>query len=241
MFDFLKSFKKNKYFKIKFIEKNKKVVANFYLKDNYLDALFGKRLKQPFALYIGVSHITFYFRTKQESLTKNIEQLNLDFTKPLNKDDGGDYYVKIYNQNEIEKLLNFVFNKKLNLKLSWHLNLNLNSISYANEIDDTMEFSEGKTKQVLVNSYERNNEAREKCIEHFGLNCQVCDFNFQENFGELGNNFIHVHHKVDIATIGKEYIVNPITDLIPVCPNCHSMLHKRKPSYTIEELKNIMN
>src|SRR5690606_38636624 len=99
---------------------------------------------------------------------------------------------------------------------------------YPDEVDPTKTYSEGKTKQVLINSYERNPIARKKCIEHFGLNCQVCDFNFESNFGALGKDFIHVHHKIDLATVGKEYSVNPITDLIPVCPNCHSMLHKKR-------------
>ncbi len=112
---------------------------------------------------------------------------------------------------------------------------------YPDEVDTEIEYSEGKTKKVLVNSYERNTVARKKCIEHFGLNCQVCDFNFRDKFDELGKDFIHVHHKIDISTIGNEYSVNPITDLIPVCPNCHSMLHQRKPAYSIEELKAILN
>tara|TARA_R110001606_G_scaffold397550_1_gene574391 strand:- start:907 stop:1587 length:681 start_codon:yes stop_codon:yes gene_type:complete len=96
---------------------------------------------------------------------------------------------------------------------------------------------EGKSKIISVNIYERNINARKECIQHFGLNCQVCNFNFEKKFGDLGKEFIHVHHKLEIATIGKEYKINPIKDLIPVCPNCHSMLHKRKPAYTIEELK----
>ena len=120
------------------------------------------------------------------------------------------------------------------------INQNTEKTIYPDEVDSEIEYSEGKTKKVLVNSYERNPIARQKCIEHYGLNCQVCGFNFQEKYGEIGKDFIHVHHKVDIATIGNEYSVNPITDLIPVCPNCHSMLHKRKPAYTIEELKDIM-
>ncbi|AXT63760.1 HNH endonuclease [Aquimarina sp. AD10] len=111
---------------------------------------------------------------------------------------------------------------------------------YADEVDPNQKYSEGKTKQVVVNNYERNPIARKKCIEHFGLDCQVCGFNFEEKFGELGKDFIHVHHKVDIASIGNEYSINPITDLIPVCPNCHSMLHKKKPSYSIEELKSVL-
>lgn len=111
---------------------------------------------------------------------------------------------------------------------------------FPDEVDSSKKYSEGKTRQVTVNSYERNPLARQECIEHFGLNCQVCDFNFQEVFGELGENFIHVHHLIDISTIGKEYSVNPKTDLIPVCPNCHAMLHKQKPPYSISELKKIL-
>ena len=111
---------------------------------------------------------------------------------------------------------------------------------YPDEVDSNSKYAEGKTKQVIVNSYERNSIARRKCIEHFGLNCQVCEFNFKDFFGDLGKDFIHVHHIVDLYSIGSEYSVNPLTELIPVCPNCHSMLHKRKPAYSIEELKGIM-
>lgn len=108
---------------------------------------------------------------------------------------------------------------------------------YPDEVDTNQKYSEGKTRQVTVNSYERNQLARQECIEYYGLNCQVCNFNFKDKFGDLGQNFIHVHHIIDLSTIGKEYSVNPKTDLIPVCPNCHAMLHKQKPAYSIEALK----
>lgn len=113
-------------------------------------------------------------------------------------------------------------------------------IIFPNEVDDTVKYAEGKTTKVLVNSYERNQVARQKCIEHYGAFCQVCRFNFVEIYGDIGEDFIHVHHVVDIATIGNEYSVDPIKDLIPVCPNCHSMLHKKKPAYLIDELKEMM-
>jgi 5-methylcytosine-specific restriction protein A len=174
---------------------------------------------------------------------------------------GTEYYLqKIYEENGIDGLQNAllslsqhidyyeeksgssvkkrkeVYNRYLKL-----INQTPEKTVYPDEVDSEIEYSEGKTKNVLVNSYERNPIARKKCIEHFGLNCQVCDFNFKDKFGELGKDFIQVHHKIDIATIGNEYSVNPLTDLIPVCPNCHSMLHKKKPAYSIEELKQIMN
>ncbi|WP_340169122.1 HNH endonuclease [Lacinutrix sp.] len=72
------------------------------------------------------------------------------------------------------------------------------------------------------------------------MSCQVCEFDFEKNFGEIGRGFIHVHHLREISTLRKEYIINPKTDLIPVCPNCHSMLHRKRPAYKISELKQIL-
>lgn len=85
---------------------------------------------------------------------------------------------------------------------------------------------EGNRESVLVNKYERNKNARKKCINRYGTKCFICQFDFKEKYGEIGTDFIHVHHIVPLNTIGKDYVVNPETDLIPVCPNCHAMLHK---------------
>lgn len=111
---------------------------------------------------------------------------------------------------------------------------------YPDEVDEIVKYTEGKTKTVLVNSYERNLVARQKCIEHYGAFCQICDFDFGKVYGNIGKDFIHVHHVVDISTIGNEYSVDPIKDLIPVCPNCHSMLHKKKPAYLLDEIKEMI-
>ena len=61
-------------------------------------------------------------------------------------------------------------------------------------------------------------------------------------YGEFGQGFIHVHHIVPISKIGKEYKIDPIKDLVPVCPNCHAMLHRGKDEnvLTIDELKKII-
>lgn len=99
------------------------------------------------------------------------------------------------------------------------------------------QYFEGTKSTVTVNSYERNLEAREKCIEHFGCYCAVCAFDFEKNYGVLGANYIHVHHLVPLNEIKKEYSVNPVTDLVPVCPNCHAMIHRGRKTISIEELK----
>ncbi len=60
-------------------------------------------------------------------------------------------------------------------------------------------------------------------------------------YGQIGEGFIHVHHLKPLSEIGQEYEVDPIEDLRPVCPNCHAMLHRKKPPYTIEQLKDLIH
>ena len=101
-------------------------------------------------------------------------------------------------------------------------------------------YPEGSRQSILVNKYERNTKAREKCIEHHGVICKACDFNFEGNYGEVGEGFIHVHHIKPVSEIGETYEVDLMNHLIPVCPNCHAMIHKRKPPYSIKEIKEMM-
>ncbi|GIC75998.1 hypothetical protein FMO001_07250 [Moritella sp. F1] len=97
---------------------------------------------------------------------------------------------------------------------------------------------EGMVKQVLVNVYERNSNARDDSILHHGIQCYVCSFDFADFYGsELGKGFIHVHHVYDISLINDEYQVDPIKDLIPLCPNCHAMVHRHRPAMHPDKLK----
>ena len=112
---------------------------------------------------------------------------------------------------------------------------------YPDEIPDDIDYFEGLVQRVLVNRYERSIEARNVCIAHYKCVCQVCRVDFGERYGPLGTGFIHVHHRVPIASIGKHYRVDPIKDLVPVCPNCHVMLHRREPPLEVEELRGALN
>ncbi len=103
--------------------------------------------------------------------------------------------------------------------------------------EDVLAIYEGATRRITVNAYERNPEARRKCITRYGVSCTICGFNFYEHYGEIGRDFIHVHHLRQLSEIGQEYQIDPIQDLRPVCPNCHAMLHKRTPPYSIEEIQ----
>ena len=107
--------------------------------------------------------------------------------------------------------------------------------------NDSKNLIEGSTKKIIVNAYERNSKARKECIAKYGYSCCVCDFNFKNMYGKIGEDFIHVHHLTPLSKIKEEYEINPIKDLRPVCPNCHAMLHRNKETLSIKELKKIIS
>ncbi|MDQ0807914.1 HNH endonuclease [Priestia megaterium] len=107
--------------------------------------------------------------------------------------------------------------------------------------EENLSIYEGHKRTIRINKYERSSIARAKCIEEKGIHCVVCDIDFQEVYGEVGEGFIHVHHIVPLHSIGKEYKVDYKSDLVPVCPNCHAMLHRKVEGRYLEinELKEI--
>jgi 5-methylcytosine-specific restriction endonuclease McrA len=110
----------------------------------------------------------------------------------------------------------------------------------AEEITEIKEYPEGTATKVLINSYERNPKARAKCIEFHGARCCICGFDFEAAYGRIGTGYIHVHHLTPLSSITKEYRVDPKKDLRPVCPNCHAIIHRKNPPFTIEEVRNLL-
>ena len=98
--------------------------------------------------------------------------------------------------------------------------------SFAAELPDKYDTPNGVAQRVVVNRYERDPKARQACIDAHGTTCRVCGFDFESHYGELGRGFIHVHHIVPISEVGSDEDVDPVRDLVPVCPNCHAMLHR---------------
>ena len=102
------------------------------------------------------------------------------------------------------------------------------------------EYREGAVRRVRVNGYERDRAARQACIDYYGSACAACDLRLEDRYGEVGAGYIHVHHLVPISEIGAEYLVNPVEDLRPVCPNCHAMIHQRTPPLSIDEVRRLL-
>lgn len=90
----------------------------------------------------------------------------------------------------------------------------------------------------IMKQYKRTKKERDECIKFHGTICAVCGFSFEQEFGEIGKDYIEVHHLKPVAQFASSpvRIVNPIADLRPVCANCHRMLHMRNPPLSVEEL-----
>ncbi|MGB7328157.1 MAG: hypothetical protein WBD31_24995 [Rubripirellula sp.] len=108
------------------------------------------------------------------------------------------------------------------------------------EVSDSESFIEGATRAILVNAYERNAKARTTCISIYGTACVVCGFDFGATYGPDAAGYIHVHHLNPLAKLRKAYRVDPKTDLRPVCPNCHAIIHLGNDLRSIEEVKSML-
>lgn len=87
-------------------------------------------------------------------------------------------------------------------------------------------YPEGAASRVEVNRYERSPDARRDCIKHRGTTCEACGFSFEAVYGDIGKDFIHVHHIVPVSQLGRDYRLDPVRDLVPLCANCHAMAHR---------------
>jgi len=85
--------------------------------------------------------------------------------------------------------------------------------------------------------YERNPEARIACLSHHGYACKACGMSLEIAYGSIAREFIHVHHLSQISDAGGQREVNPVLDLVPLCPNCHAVAHRRSPPFSVEELR----
>jgi 5-methylcytosine-specific restriction enzyme A len=111
---------------------------------------------------------------------------------------------------------------------------------FPEEIAENEPMYEGAVKRIPVNAYERNDAARRICLDHYGYRCSVCGKILSDIYGEVAQAHIHVHHLKPLSEINSEYQIDPIADLRPVCPTCHSIMHLRKspsPPYSIEEVQ----
>ncbi len=174
-------------------------------------------------------HITS-FPIKKYGREKALE-MAIEFRKQKNDEKLKRHNVETINLDEAKELL----------ERKWRELVASFEFSTAEEVSDSKGLFEGTVYQIVVNAYERNPEARLKCISHYGSVCFICGFDFGKVYGSAGEGIIHVHHLTPLSTIGVEYQVDPIKDMRPVCPNCHVVIHKKEPPLSVEKVREIVN
>jgi 5-methylcytosine-specific restriction enzyme A len=125
------------------------------------------------------------------------------------------------------------------VKIVWELESRAH-LAPPGEVTDGEVLREGATRVVTVTLRERRPHARRHCIAHYGCCCAVCGIDLSIAYGALAKGFIHVHHLNPIGDAEGERDVNPVEDLRPVCPTCHSVIHLNNPPLKIEDLKEML-
>ena len=110
--------------------------------------------------------------------------------------------------------------------------------------EDDEGFAEGKKKLRTHICRERNykviKEAKKRYKNKLGkLTCQICEFDFEKVYGEIGKDFIEGHHIIPVSEL-NEGDRTKVEDIILVCSNCHKMLHRKRPWLLPKELKKLL-
>jgi len=125
------------------------------------------------------------------------------------------------------------------LSAAWPVQ-SIRTVAMPEEIASSTVFPEGAVRLVQVNRFERSAAARAACIHIHGTSCAACGMNFRGSYGSIADGFIHIHHLKSLASLGPDYRVQPETDLVPLCANCHAVAHLQEPPFTIEQLRDFL-
>jgi hypothetical protein len=105
---------------------------------------------------------------------------------------------------------------------------------------DVIGAEEGTSSEEISKFYERSRLNRNVCLAWHGYNCKACNVNMKRLYNGLDADFIHIHHLNPVSVSGN-IRPDPVKDMVPLCPNCHSVAHKRTPPFTVEEIKNMIH
>ncbi|WP_080423448.1 HNH endonuclease [Burkholderia ubonensis] len=109
------------------------------------------------------------------------------------------------------------------------------------EAPELVGMPEGARTRIEVNRYERDRRNRVAALAIHGYSCMACNLDMEEKYGPIAAGMIEVHHVTPVSALGAGYIVDPATDLIPLCPNCHAVVHRHSPPLSLVALRKILN
>lgn len=125
-------------------------------------------------------------------------------------------------------------------KLVFDRIVSMASISF-NDNAEVVAEEEGTYLTSLTTRYERNPRLRKQAIAIHGAVCKACGFDAKKVYGDAYDGMIHIHHLNPLSEVATRHSVDPEVDLIPLCPNCHAVVHHKKNKLlSLEELKKLI-
>lgn len=217
-----------------------------YYKGRIKDKSFKNQRLSPDPHYFGIAEIGKIISIKDgKELLGEIINFR-PFIKAVNFQDSEGYLEKIpknkeknYWRDGVRKIDEDTYKRIVDLE-------NLGPVREAKSSVNTDDQSfvsgvEGRQSYSFTTKYERDPELRKQALLIHGYVCAACSFNFERFYGEYAKGFIHIHHIEPLFESGEK-VVNPETDLIPLCANCHAIIHRRRnKTLNIEELKNMID
>ena len=102
---------------------------------------------------------------------------------------------------------------------------------------DVIGYPEGALTTVQTNRYERDRRNRAAAIAIHGTACKGCGLEMGTRYGSVASGMIEIHHVTPVSELGAGYVIDPARDLVPLCPNCHAVVHRNTPPFTVAELR----
>lgn len=109
--------------------------------------------------------------------------------------------------------------------------------------DEESNFAEGTRAYRMHRAHERDSRltrrAKQKRLAETGaLQCEVCGFDFAEEFGDLGAGYIEAHHTTPVSQLAGARRTK-LSELALVCANCHRMLHRSNPLLDVPGMRRL--
>jgi predicted HNH restriction endonuclease len=225
-----------------------------YYKGKLKDKNYFLKRRSPDPHYFGIATISNIFPDKEsqkEDLFATIENYRGFEIPVLAKDENGYFEIipsnraSNYWRDGVRQIDQTTYNKIVSkasfiaiTEINWPYQATLSN----NDLDNSLEsYTEGEKKLKYVTTYERNPRLRRQAIAIRGTTCHGCGFNFGKFYGQYGEGLIHIHHIIPVSELVEPKTVNPATDLVPVCANCHALIHRKKDyTLTIQQLREII-
>ena len=205
------------------------------LNDNDFALKHIKKIKEK---YLKNNNIIIKAKIKQKRNKREISFFDNDFLKCLVSPI---IYIDIYPDQTVRMSIEINYESFLD-----YLPLNIEDDNHDKLMDDTFNWlTEGEKKHLTVTRKKRNTQAKKKCIEYYKkrdsvLRCQTCGLIYNDKYGKTTTKMI-IHHINPMKDKNGIYAIDPVKDLIPVCSNCHSIIHSKTKPIPIKTVKRMVN